>query len=151
MLAAALAYRRRALPLAWHVERATGVTGADVQVAFLEHLAESIPEEVSVTMVGDGAFHAVEFLRAVEERGWTYCVRLHADTYIKTDAEAQSGTVCEGLKGDSQGETTPERESCSFDPEEGSHCLVRRARVTKERAYGPVTVVYHWAQGEDAP
>jgi hypothetical protein len=69
LLVAALAYRRRALPIWWHVDRKDGVTSAEKQEAFLEELADLVPSAADTVLIGDGEFHSVDLLRAAEENG----------------------------------------------------------------------------------
>lgn len=133
LLVAALAYRRRALPIRWRIDRTTGVTGASLQRRFASDLAEIMPEAANVVLIGDGEFHCVDFLREVRERGWDFCVRLHADTYVHP-AGADHWHECRAL-----------------DPAEGQRRYVEAARITKDRGFGPANLVYHWAEGEDAP
>jgi hypothetical protein len=133
LLVAALAYRRRALPIQWRIDRATGVTGASVQRRFVRKLAELVPTAADVVLIGDGEFHCVDLLREVRERGWDFCVRLHADTYVRSRG------------------TGGWRECRDFDPAQGHRRYVRDVCVTKDHDFGPVQLVYHWAEGEEAP
>lgn len=133
LLVAALAYRRRALPILWRVDRATGVTSAPVQRRFAQRLAALVPEAARVVLVGDGEFHCIGLLRQARHQGWDFCVRLHADTYVRPLGKARW------------------RECRALDPVEGQRRYVEAARVTKAHGFGPVGLVYHWAEGEDAP
>ena len=133
LLVAALAYRRRALPILWRVQRQTGATGAELQTDFLEELAKLVPPEAEVILIGDGEFHSVDLLRAAKQKGWGYCMRLHADTYLRK----------------SEGE--PWRECRALDPDEGERRYVRNVQIAKSRGFGPVNLVYHWAEGEEKP
>ncbi|PEN10301.1 transposase, partial [Longibacter salinarum] len=83
LLVAAVAFRRRALPVLWRVHATSGVTGQDLQRCFVHELAALVPEEAEVIVIGDGEFHCVSLLQAVQKAGWTYCVRLHADTFVR--------------------------------------------------------------------
>jgi len=143
LLVAALAYRRRALPIWWRVERQTGATGAELQASFLEELAELVPPEAEAVLIGDGEFHSVDLLERARQEGWAYCVRLHADTYVRTDG------------GRTDEEPTDEeqawRECRALDPAEGERQYVEDVRIVKSRDFGPVNLVYHWAEGEEEP
>ena len=150
LLVAALAYRRRALPIWWHVDRKDGVTSAEKQVAFLEELVDLVPSAADAVLIGDGEFHSVDLLRAAQENGWSYCVRLHADTYLrdrKTDTEEDGGEQAGAEEIGSQ----TWRECRAMDPEEGSRHSLQGVSITKEHDYGPVNVVYRWAEGEEEP
>jgi hypothetical protein len=135
--------RRRALPILWRVDRATGVPSAPVQRRFAQRLAALVPEAARVVLTrvvltrvvltGDGEFHCVGLLRQARHQGWDFCVRLHADTYVRPFGKARW------------------RECRALDPVEGQRRYVEAARVTKAHGFGPVGLVYHWAEGEDAP
>lgn len=150
LLVAALAYRRRALPIWWHVDRKDGVTSAEKQEAFLEELVDLVPSAADAVLIGDGEFHSVDLLRAAQENGWSYCVRLHADTYLrdrKTDPEEDGSEQA----GDEEIRSQTWRECRALDPEEGSRRSLQGVSITKEHDYGPVNVVYRWAEGEEEP
>jgi hypothetical protein len=146
LLVAAVAFRRRALPVLWRVDDASGVTGQDLQRTFVQALQPLVPEDAEVVVIGDGEFHGVSLLKAVEAAGWTYCVRLHADTFLRdgpptsssprTDADRapRTWTYCRDL-----------------DPEPGHRRDLYPVQITKEHAFGPARVVYYWARGEERP
>ncbi len=144
LLVAALAYRRRALPIWWHVDRKDGVTSAEKQEAFLKELTDLVPSEAEAILIGDGEFHSVDLLRAAKENGWGYCVRLHADTYLRNRNDDVKGT-------NSQEVSQSWRECRRLDPEEGNRHSVREVSITKDHDFGPVNVLYHWAEGEEEP
>jgi len=52
LLVVALAYRRRALPIRWRIDRTTGVTGASLQHRFARELAELVPTAADVVLRG---------------------------------------------------------------------------------------------------
>jgi len=140
LLVAALAYRRRALPIWWHVDRKAGVTGGEKQEAFLEELTDLVPSEARAVLIGDGEFHSVDLLQAARQAGWAYCVRLHADTYLRS---RKSGTQEPG--------TQSWKECRGLDPEEGESRFLQEISITKDHDFGPVNLVYHWAEGEEHP
>jgi hypothetical protein len=140
LLVAALAYRRRALPIWWHVDRKDGVTSAEKQEAFLEDLTDLVPPAAEAVLIGDREFHSVDLLRAAKENGWAYCVRLHADTYLR-NREADT----------KEASTQTWKECRALDPEEGSRHFLQGVSITKDHDFGPVNVLYHWAEGEDEP
>ena len=133
-----MAYRRRALPIWWRAERQTGATGAELQASFLEELAELVPPEAEAVLIGDGEFHSVDLLERARQEGSAYCVRLHADTYVRTDGKQTD-----------RGQAW--RECQALDPAEGERRYVQDVRIAKSRDFGPVNLVYHWAEGEDEP
>lgn len=94
-----------------------GVTGASVQRRFARNLAEVVPKAADVVLIGDGEFHGVELLRGDRRHGWQFCVRLHADTYVRTSEACTS-------------DTSSWRESRAFDPAKGA---LRPERLCCER------------------
>lgn len=123
LLVAALAYRRRALSIRWRVDRAMGVTGASLQRRFAQELAALVPKAADVMLIGDGEFHCVELLREARQLGWDFCVRLHADTYVR------------GVGG--QSEAGNWQECRTFDPAEGRQRYLEEICVTKKMASAP--------------
>ncbi|WP_423824472.1 transposase [Salinibacter ruber] len=43
------------------------------------------------------------------------------------------------------------RECRALDPTEGERRYVQNVRIAKSRDFGPVNLVYHWAEGEEEP
>ncbi len=43
------------------------------------------------------------------------------------------------------------RECRALDPEEGSGRSLREVSITRDHDFGPVNVLYHWAEGEEEP
>ena len=82
VLMAAIAYRRRALPICWETYRRGGAWNAEQQISLLRALAGRFPDDSEVVVVGDGAFHSTDLMEPVENQGRHFCLRLHADTYV---------------------------------------------------------------------
>lgn len=84
ILMLALAYRRRALPLLWHVWRGKGKTDAQRQIDFLQDfealLTGLFPEKIRPVIVADGELHAVALIRHLDAIGWGFRLRLPCDT-----------------------------------------------------------------------
>ncbi|WP_341481448.1 transposase [Salinibacter ruber] len=96
VLVAGIAYRRRALPICWETYRREGVTNAGQQISLLRALAGLFPEDTEVVVVGDGAFHSTDLMEFIEDQGWHFCLRLHADTYIRSFKDSSKGFPKEG-------------------------------------------------------
>lgn len=141
LLVAAVAFRRRALPILWRVDAASGVTGQDLQRDFVQALQPLVPGEADVVVIGDGEFHCVSLLKAVQAAGWTYCLRLHADTYVR-EAPGRSPQTSAS---ETASETAPDTWTYArdLDPEPGETRVVQPVHVTKEHAFGPARVLYH--------
>ncbi|MEF8796359.1 MAG: transposase [Salinivenus sp.] len=155
LLVGALAYRRRGLPIWWHVDRKPGVTGGEKQEAFLEELTDLVPSTTEAVLIGDGNFHSVDLFRAARQNGRAYCVRLHADTHLRDRKTDSQEAVSEEAVSE---EASPEemgirswRECRRLDPEEGGRRSLRGVSITKDHDFGPVNVLYRWDEGEDEP
>lgn len=76
LLMVALAYRKRALPIAWTwVKSKRGHSGAHKQLALLRYIQELLPDEAQVMLVGDCEFGAVALLKQLDHWGWKYVLR----------------------------------------------------------------------------
>jgi hypothetical protein len=72
----AIAYRRRALPLAWAwVNRSRGHSTVSLQVSLLETIWFLIPPTAEVSLVGDAEFGNTRLMRQLDTWGWTYVLR----------------------------------------------------------------------------
>jgi hypothetical protein len=84
LLIVALAYRRRAIPLAWTwVNSSRGHSSAYKQRALLAYVHRLMPDGVTVLIVGDSEFGAVDMLEELDRWGWFYVMRQKANTWIK--------------------------------------------------------------------
>ncbi|WP_259124272.1 transposase [Salinibacter ruber] len=52
-------------------------------MSLLRALTGLFPDEAEVVVVGDGAFHSTDLMDFIEGQGWHFCLRLHADTYVR--------------------------------------------------------------------
>jgi Transposase DDE domain len=72
----ALAYRRRALPLAWTwVPHVKGHLSAAVQLALVRRVRSLVPAGVGVIFTGDSGFGSVGLMRELQAYGWGYVLR----------------------------------------------------------------------------
>jgi hypothetical protein len=72
-----IAYRRRALPLAWTwIRTKQGHSTAHKQVALLTYVHSLVPKGIHVSLVGDSEFGNVDLLRRLDTWGWDYALRL---------------------------------------------------------------------------
>jgi hypothetical protein len=148
VLMAALAHRRRALPVCWQVRRRTGVSDAEQQRSLLEALSERMPSSCAsgdiqsgdpqVVVISDGAFHSTDLISTdlmgyLSDKGWSYRLRVHRGTYVRL----------------SNGEW---KQLGDLAPEEGGkNCYFDGVQVTKEDPYGPVSIAICHGEGEDGP
>jgi hypothetical protein len=85
----AIAYRKRALPLAWTwVPYIKGHVASPVQLAVLKRVAGLVPAEVSVILTGDSGFASVALLRQLQDWGWQYALRQISKHQVRPQATA---------------------------------------------------------------
>jgi hypothetical protein len=83
LLMIALAYRKRALPMAWTwVNSAQGHSGALKQLALLSYLQRLLPESAQVVLLGDCEFGSVRVLRQMKRWHWQYVLRQKGNTQV---------------------------------------------------------------------
>jgi hypothetical protein len=85
LLMVALAFRRRAIPIAWTwVKGARGHSSASVQLALLAYVRKLIPGGVRVLLVGDCEFESGEVQEQVEIGwGWQYALRQKPNNLVR--------------------------------------------------------------------
>lgn len=72
----AVAYRRRAIPVAWTwVNSPVGHTTTHIQLALLSYVRQLLPPWTPVSLVGDTEFGSAALLRVLDGWGWTYALR----------------------------------------------------------------------------
>jgi len=133
LLMVAIAYQRRALPLAWTWIRSNrGHSTWGKQLALLAWIQARIPAGVSVSLVGDSEFGSTHTLRQLDEWGWAYALR-------------QRGRIRFMPYGSTK--------STRFDQhiiEQGIVVWMGRVDLTRKHAY-VTNVVIFWAAGYDEP
>ena len=83
LLMVSLAYRRRAIPIAWTwVNSARGHSSATKQRVLLAYIHGLLPAGAEVTIVGDSEFGAVAVLKQLEQWHWGYVMRQKGDTRV---------------------------------------------------------------------
>jgi len=86
-LVVALAYRHRALPLAWDwVGCARGHSPAAQQLALLAYVRTLLPAGRPVWLVGDAEFGSIAVLQTLEAWGWGYVFRQRGQVLVRPDA-----------------------------------------------------------------
>ena len=86
LLIVSVAFRRRALPIAWTwVRKSRGHSSAVKQLALLAYVRRLIPAHTPVLLVGDSEFGAVEVIRQLEAWKWRYVLRQKANHQVKLD------------------------------------------------------------------
>ncbi len=80
LLMVALAYRRRALPLAWTwVRQKKGFSSARRHLALLAYVRTLLPRQTPVLVVGDTEFGAVQMLKQLDRWHWHFVLRQKAN------------------------------------------------------------------------
>lgn len=83
LLIVCLAYRKRAIPIAWTwVNHTKGHSSAWKQLALLAYVRSLIPAGAAVFLVGDCEFGSVAVLRQLDRWYWFYVLRQKADTGV---------------------------------------------------------------------
>lgn len=80
LLMVGLAYRRRAVPLAWTwVKGVKGHSSGATQLALLRYVYTLVPAGARVSLVGDSEFSRLETLRQFRAWGWSYALRVRGN------------------------------------------------------------------------
>jgi len=78
-----LAFRRRALPLAWTwLRHGKGHSSSVKQIALLARIRQWIPPQARVSVVGDNEFGSMALIQQLEAWGWTYVLRQKGSTLV---------------------------------------------------------------------
>ncbi len=133
LLVISLAYRRRALPLAWTwVSNSRGHSSSVVQLALLQYVKGLLPPNARVLLVGDAEFGAIDVLKHLDSWGWQYVVRQKSSHLVKIKGQATwqaFGHLIENA---------------------GQSVWLGPALLTQLHAY-PTNLLAHWAVGEKEP
>jgi len=89
LLIVCLAYRRRAIPIAWTwVKHVKGHSSAWKQLALLAYVRKLIPRGASVFLVGDCEFGSVAVLRQLDQWYWFFVLRQKGDNGVWFDEKS---------------------------------------------------------------
>jgi hypothetical protein len=131
LLMVSLAYRSRAIPIAWTwVKQVRGHSGAARQLALLNYIRMLLPPGAAVFLVGDCEFGAVEALTWLDQWHWYYVLRQKSDTCLWFDH---------------QNEWKP---FGSFASKAGESHWLGRGYLTAKNIY-PTNLLIHWQVGQD--
>ena len=133
LLIVCLAYRRRAIPIAWTwVRHVKGHSSASKQLALLAYVRTLLPVGAAVFLVGDCEFGSIAVLRQLDRWHWFYVLRQKADT----------GTwFSENIGWQALG---------SFIQKPGQSIWLGHGCLTAKEIY-PVNLLVHWKVGEKEP
>ncbi len=75
-LMASLVYKNRSIPLVWLMaEGRKGHFCEDYHIELLGMLKSILPDNIEITLIGDGEFNGIDFLETIEDYGWYFVVR----------------------------------------------------------------------------
>ena len=132
-LMVALAFQRRAIPIAWTWRKgAKGHSSAIVQTALLAYVRSLLPRGVPVVIVGDSEFEAGELQAQLERWGWGYVLRQKPNNQVQT-AKQRRWQAFRALVRHA-----------------GQSIWVGGGRLTRKHARR-VNLLAHWAEGEKEP
>jgi len=130
LLMVALAYRKRAIPIAWTwVKHKRGHSSACKQLALLNYVRKLLPPGAAVFLVGDGEFGSVEVLQWLDQWHWFYVLRQKSDTLVWLDASHEWKSF-----------------GC-FVHQAGQSRWLGRGYLTASKIY-PTNLLAHWQRGE---
>jgi hypothetical protein len=133
LLIVGLAYRKRAIPIAWTwVRQARGHSTPQAQLALLAYVRSLLPEGIAVLLVGDCEFGAVEVLQQLERWHWDYVMRQKARTHVCLFGQ------------------TTWRDFGSWVAKAGQSVWLGKGWLTQTKIH-PVNLLIHWKVGEDEP
>jgi hypothetical protein len=133
LLIVSLAYRKRAIPIAWTwVKQVRGHSTPEVQLALLAYVRSLLPRGIAVLLVGDCEFGAVEVLKQLERWHWDYVLRQKGRTHVCLSGQ------------------TEWHDFGSWVRKPGRSMWLGKGWLTQSKIY-PVNLLAHWKVGEDEP
>ena len=133
LLIVCLAYRKRAIPIAWTwVKHVKGHSTARKQLALLAYVRKLIPTGAAVFLVGDCEFGSVAALRQLDQWHWFYVLRQKSNTLVWFD------------------EVNNWQPFGNFIQKPGQSIWLGKGYLTAKEIY-PVNLLVHWEVGEKEP
>jgi hypothetical protein len=133
LLMVSLAYRKRAIPIAWTwVKHVRGHSSAFKQLALMNYVRKLLPASAVIFMVGDCEFGSVEVLKWLDQWHWYYVLRQKSDTCVWLNQENKW------------------KPFGSFVHKAGESLWLGRGYLTAKAIY-PVNLLVHWQSGEEEP
>jgi hypothetical protein len=133
LLIVCLAYRKRAIPIAWTwVKHVKGHSTAGKQLALLAYVRKLLPTQAAIFLVGDCEFGSMEVLRQLDQWRWFYVLRQKTRTHVWLNEQ-------QGWK-----------DFGTFVEKPGQSVWLGAGYLTEKEIY-PVNLLVHWETGEDEP
>ena len=134
LLMVALAYRKRAIPIAWTwLKHKRGHSSAIKQMALLNYVRMLLSVGAAVFLVGDSEFGSVDVLKWLKQWHWFYVLRQKSDTKIWLEQD-----------------TAWKPFGCCFVNKAGQSHWLGHGYLTEKRIF-PTRLLVHWKSGEDQP
>lgn len=133
ILTLAIAFRHRALPLAWQV-LPFGATSAERQIALLKQVQPHLPSchDVRIVFYGDSEFRAVDLQQYCQDQHWHWQVGLTCNTKFR------------------QG-TSDWQELRTISVSRGQRRYLQGIWLSKKQSFGPVNLIADWTHQDDSP
>lgn len=133
LLMVSIAYRRRAIPIAWTwVRHVRGHSTASKQIALLSYVKSLLPPDATVFLVGDTEFGAVNVLKELDQWRWYYVLRQKTNTRVWTETDQSWKSF-----GD-------------YAQQAGQSCWLGAGYLTQSDSY-LVNLLAHWKSDEKEP
>lgn len=133
LLMVSLAYRRRAIPIAWSwVRHVRGHSSGKQQVCLLKYVGSLIPQNAAVFLVGDSEFGSIAVLRQLKQWHWFFVLRQKGNTSLWIN------------------EQTGWQRMEKFVKRAGQTTWCPNSYLTQSEIY-PLSALIHWQIGEKEP
>ena len=133
LLMVSLAYRRRAVPIAWSwVQHARGHSSGKQQISLLKYVGSLFPQNAPVFLVGDSEFGSIAVLRQLEQWHWFFVLRQKGNTGLWINEQV--------------GWQRMEK----FVQHAGQSTWCPNSYLTQTEIH-PVSALIHWQAGEKEP
>jgi hypothetical protein len=133
LLLVSLAYRKRAIPIAWTwVKHVRGHSSAFKPLALLNYVRSLLPAGIGVFLVGDCEFGSVEILKWLDQWHWFYVLRQKSDTCLWLER------------------SNAWKPFASFIAKPGQSFWLGHGYLTAKEIY-PANLLIHWQVGEEQP
>jgi len=133
LLMVSLAYRHRAVPIAWAwVRHVRGHSSAAKQIVLLKYVRSLIPQNMPVFLVGDSEFGSIAVLHQLQQWHWFFVFRQKGNTGLWLDER-----------------TGWQRLDCLVK-KAGQSAWCPNGSLTQSDIF-PVSVLIHWQKGEKEP
>jgi hypothetical protein len=133
LLMVSLAYRRRAIPIAWTwIKNVRGHSSGDQQIRLLKYVGTLLPKGAPIFVVGDSEFGSLSVLRQLEQWHWFYVLRQKGNTGLWRNEQMGWQRMDDLVQ------------------QAGQSVWCPQAYLTEQHIQ-PVSALIHWQVGEKQP